>query len=32
MTHAHAKDQGQRSLDSKVRMEIDGRMEAIELC
>jgi len=27
MTHTHAKDQGQRSLGSKVRMETDGQTD-----
>jgi len=30
-THKHAKGQGQRSLGSKVRVETDGRKEAIAL-
>jgi len=29
MTHTQAKDKSQRSLGSKVRMEIDGQTEAI---
>jgi len=31
MTHIYAKDQGQRSLGSKVSMETDKRTEAIAL-
>jgi len=31
MTHTHAKGQGHRSLGSKVRVETDGRTEAIVL-
>jgi len=31
MTHANAKGQGQRSLGTKVKVETDGRTEAIVL-
>ena len=31
MTHRHAKDEGKTSLGSKVRVETDGRTDAIAL-